>query len=424
MEICPKRSADLRDDSAKCMADIEVSGPTYSICHHADHTEDHHKLAVADLMEPVVMQALPSGSQPPLAALFPLTPQESGDEGPDFEPVDISTEVSQEELSYLVQEAEWAERRALAAIAERRARQASGLAGARPDPESALAAPIAPLQLATLDRPPPTRCGCMNEGRGQCRLQSIVGSEPPRCHDCYRTRPGLCHCDCSGCGAPGERATIMKKEVDVSTAMRSPYRTRELCRCSCRCVPNHQCVIATLSYDASYDWRCGSCIPFAWRPCCECLCVGCIKTDEPSPLGTNLHKLILIRPYQLHPKRPWSAALSAASRSCCWMTGAVEFSWLMGALGDEELSRAIMEGHRPLRTFLFRGKPIEQGAIYATARPGGEQAVWLMVSSLRKFWPTWPTPYAHAMKDALRARREGVLAVGFTFGEEDAQGAS
>ena len=171
MEICPKRSADLRGDSAKCMAYFEMSGRTCSICRHADHTEDHHRLAVADLMEPVVMQALPSGSQPPLAALFPLTPQESGDEGPDFESVYIFTKASQEELSYLVQEAERAEERALAAIAERKARQASGLtAGAGPDPESASAAPSAPLQLATLDRPPLTRCGCMNERR-QCRLQ-------------------------------------------------------------------------------------------------------------------------------------------------------------------------------------------------------------------------------------------------------------
>ena len=47
-----------------------------------------------------------------------------------------------------------------------------------------------------------------------------------------------------------------------------------------------------------------------------------------------------------------------------------------------------------------------------------------MVSSLRKFWPTWPTPYAHAMKDAARAEEEGVLAVGFILSNGGAQGAS
>ena len=59
MEICPKRSADLRGDSAKCMADFEMSGRTCSICHHSDHTEDHHRLAVTDLM----IQAGRPGSQ-------------------------------------------------------------------------------------------------------------------------------------------------------------------------------------------------------------------------------------------------------------------------------------------------------------------------------------------------------------------------
>ena len=50
MEICPKRAADVIGDSAKCIADFEMGGRACSICHHADHTEDHHKLAVTDLM--------------------------------------------------------------------------------------------------------------------------------------------------------------------------------------------------------------------------------------------------------------------------------------------------------------------------------------------------------------------------------------
>ena len=50
MEICPKKAADVRGDSAKCMADFEMGGRTCAICHQTDHTEDHHRLAVADLM--------------------------------------------------------------------------------------------------------------------------------------------------------------------------------------------------------------------------------------------------------------------------------------------------------------------------------------------------------------------------------------
>ena len=50
MEICPKKAADVRGDSAKCMADFEMGGRTCAICHQTDHTEDHHRLAVTDLM--------------------------------------------------------------------------------------------------------------------------------------------------------------------------------------------------------------------------------------------------------------------------------------------------------------------------------------------------------------------------------------
>ena len=50
MEICPKKAADVRGDSAKCMADFERGGRTCAICHQTDHTEDHHRLAVTDLM--------------------------------------------------------------------------------------------------------------------------------------------------------------------------------------------------------------------------------------------------------------------------------------------------------------------------------------------------------------------------------------
>jgi hypothetical protein len=50
MEICPKRAADVRGDTAKCLADFEMGGRTCNLCNQADHTEEHHRLAVADLL--------------------------------------------------------------------------------------------------------------------------------------------------------------------------------------------------------------------------------------------------------------------------------------------------------------------------------------------------------------------------------------
>ncbi len=39
----------------------------------------------------------------------------------------------------------------------------------------------------------------------------------------------------------------------------------------------------------------------------------------------------------------------------------------------------------------------KRGVINAVALPSGAPAVWLLVSTLRKFLPTWPSPYAHAL---------------------------
>lgn len=50
IEICPKRAADVRGDTAKCLADSEMGGRTCNLCNQADHTEEHHRLAVADLL--------------------------------------------------------------------------------------------------------------------------------------------------------------------------------------------------------------------------------------------------------------------------------------------------------------------------------------------------------------------------------------
>ncbi len=44
------------------MADFEMGGRTCAICHQADHTEDHHRLAVMDLMVQGGSHALPKGA--------------------------------------------------------------------------------------------------------------------------------------------------------------------------------------------------------------------------------------------------------------------------------------------------------------------------------------------------------------------------
>ena len=49
------------------------------------------------------------------------------------------------------------------------------------------------------------------------------------------------------------------------------------------------------------------------------------------------------------------------------------------------------------------GMPI-RGALYIAALFLGAFALWMLVATLRKFWPTWPSPYAHAMKDAAAPR--------------------
>ena len=49
-ELCPKKAADVRGESNKCVADHEMQGRTCSICHHADHSEEHHRLAAMDLV--------------------------------------------------------------------------------------------------------------------------------------------------------------------------------------------------------------------------------------------------------------------------------------------------------------------------------------------------------------------------------------
>merc|ERR1712242_297076 len=47
-EYCPKAAADRRDESMKCLADHERTGRVCSLCGHGDHSEEHHRQAIAD----------------------------------------------------------------------------------------------------------------------------------------------------------------------------------------------------------------------------------------------------------------------------------------------------------------------------------------------------------------------------------------
>ena len=39
-----------------------------------------------------------------------------------------------------------------------------------------------------------------------------------------------------------------------------------------------------------------------------------------------------------------------------------------------------------------------RGVVYLAALFLGAFALWLLVTSLRRFWPTWPSPYAHPQR--------------------------
>ena len=46
--MCPKKAADLRGESFKCLADFERGGKVCSICQQGDRREEHHRLAAVD----------------------------------------------------------------------------------------------------------------------------------------------------------------------------------------------------------------------------------------------------------------------------------------------------------------------------------------------------------------------------------------
>ena len=47
-ELCPKRAADLRGESSKCVMDYERGGRVCALCRQSDHNEEHHRLAAMD----------------------------------------------------------------------------------------------------------------------------------------------------------------------------------------------------------------------------------------------------------------------------------------------------------------------------------------------------------------------------------------
>ena len=47
-EMCPKKCAEMRGDSAKCLAESERTGRVCEVCGFGDHSDYHHRLAAAD----------------------------------------------------------------------------------------------------------------------------------------------------------------------------------------------------------------------------------------------------------------------------------------------------------------------------------------------------------------------------------------
>ena len=132
-------------------------------------------------------------------------------------------------------------------------------------------------------------------GQRQCRLQSTVGSEPPRCHDCYEPWRGVCQCDCSGCW-DSRPAGGASEEDHISLGALGDIGRRGLSRCACRCVPNEQCVAGTFTYDPSYGWYCGRCR----TENCTCNCPGCVRNGAVSPYGTSAKRILVIRSGETH----------------------------------------------------------------------------------------------------------------------------
>ena len=66
-------------------------------------------------------------------------------------------------------------------------------------------------------------------------------------------------------------------------------------------------------------------------------------------------------------------------------------------IGAEARSAAETVGVE-LRSWMMVGSAPVRGTIFVAVLMLGAFAIWLLAVALRKFWPTWPTPYAHAQR--------------------------
>ena len=130
-----------------------------------------------------------------------------------------------------------------------------------------------------------------------------------------------------------------------------------------------------------------------------------------SPYGTSTKRFCVIRSYEMHQRteRPEGQPRSAFYGTRCRVPTLTHLSGAMrreAAQSRAEIAgyedRSWMDALRTVRlvinSWMIKMKLQERGVIYAVALPSGSPAVWLLVSTLRKFWPTWPSPYAHALR--------------------------
>jgi hypothetical protein len=66
-------------------------------------------------------------------------------------------------------------------------------------------------------------------------------------------------------------------------------------------------------------------------------------------------------------------------------------------LGAEARNMAEAAGYEARSWVVTLGTQV-RGVVYLAALFLGTFALWLLVTSLRKFWPTWPSPYVHAQR--------------------------
>ena len=120
-----------------------------------------------------------------------------------------------------------------------------------------------------------------------------------------------------------------------------------------------------------------------------------------SPYGTNTKRILVVRSDGTHQgtERPEGQLRNAFCGTRCRVPTPTHLSGVVRRM--EAQSRAEIAGYKDrswmdaLRTvrhvinsWMIKLKLQEQGVVYAVALPIGPPAVWLLVSTLRKFWPT------------------------------------